>query len=170
MKEKSVIVESDRESVWDYPLPPRVEDFPKPIKILFDGKVIADSLDSKRVLEKGHPPVYYLPMQDINSILLKPASRRTWCEWKGQAKYFDVVVGNQISRNAAWFYPDPTPEYVEIAGYVAFYADKMEACFVGDERVEAQEGGFYGGWITSNIQGPFKGIPSGKVIPEPIDK
>ena len=170
MKEKSVIAESDRESVWDYPLPPRVEDFPKPIKILFDGKVIVDSLDSKRVLEKGHPPVYYLPMQDINSKLLKPASRRTWCEWKGQAKYFDVVVGNQISRNAAWFYPDPTPEFVEIAGYVAFYADKMEACFVGDERVEAQEGGFYGGWITSNIQGPFKGFPSGKVIPEPIDK
>jgi uncharacterized protein (DUF427 family) len=170
VNEKFVIAESESESAWDYPLPPKVEDFPKPIKILFDGKVIVDSLDSKRVLEKGHPPVYYLPMQDINSKLLKPASRRTWCEWKGQAKYFDVVVGNQISRNAAWFYPDPTPEFVEIAGYVAFYADKMEACFVGDERVEAQEGGFYGGWITSNIQGPFKGFPSGKVIPEPIDK
>ena len=157
MKEKSVIAESDRESVWDYPLPPRVEDFPKPIKIVFNGKVIADSLDAKRVLEKGHPPVYYLPMQDINAKLLKPTSRRTWCEWKGQAEYYDVVVGNQISRNAAWFYQDPTPEFIEIAGYAAFYADKMEACFVGDERVTAQGGGFYGGWITSSIKGTFKG-------------
>jgi uncharacterized protein (DUF427 family) len=162
VNEKSINAEEDRESVWDYPLPPKVEDFPQSVKIIFNDEIIADSLNTKRVLEKGHPPVYYLPVEDINSKLLKPSARRTWCEWKGQAKYYDVVVGNQISKNAAWFYPTPTPEFVEITGYVAFYADKMEACYVGDERVEAQGGGFYGGWITSNIQGPFKGFPSGR--------
>lgn len=162
MNEKPIDAKADVESVWDYPLPPKVEEFPQPIKIVFNGEIIADSLNSKRVLEKGHPPVYYLPMQDINSKLLKPSSKRTWCEWKGQAEYYDVIVGNQISINAAWYYPNPTPEFVELAGYVAFYANKVEGCFVGDERVEAQAGGFYGGWITSNIQGPFKGSPSSK--------
>ena len=162
MNEKPIDEKADVESVWDYPLPPKVEEFPQPIKIVFNGEIIADSLNSKRVLEKGHPPVYYLPMQDINSKLLKPSSKRTWCEWKGQAEYYDVIVGNQISINAAWYYPNPTPEFVELAGYVAFYANKVEGCFVGDERVEAQAGGFYGGWITSNIQGPFKGSPSSK--------
>jgi uncharacterized protein (DUF427 family) len=162
VNEKLIDKKADRESVWDYPLPPKVEDFPQSVKIAFRGEIIANSLNSKRVLEKGHPPVYYLPMRDVNSKWLKPSSRKTWCEWKGQAKYYDVVVGNHTSRNAAWFYPNPTPEFVEIAGYVAFYADKMEACFVGDETVEAQGGGFYGGWITSNIQGPFKGSPSSR--------
>lgn len=162
MNEKPIDEKADVESVWDYPLPPKVEEFPQPIKIVFNGEIIADSLNSKRVLEKGHPPVYYLPMQNINSKLLKPSSKRTWCEWKGQAEYYDVIVGNQISINAAWYYPNPTPEFVEIAGYVAFYANKVEGCFVSDERVEAQAGGFYGGWITSNIQGPFKGSPSSK--------
>jgi uncharacterized protein (DUF427 family) len=162
VNEKLIDAKADVESVWDYPLPPKVEEFPQPIKIVFNGEIIANSLNSKRVLEKGHPPVYYIPMQDINSKLLKPSSKRTWCEWKGQAEYYDVIVGNQISINAAWYYPNPTPEFVEIAGYVAFYANKMEGCFVGDERVEAQAGGFYGGWITSNIQGPFKGSPSSK--------
>jgi uncharacterized protein (DUF427 family) len=160
VNEKSKKEKTDREFVWDYPRPPKVEDFPQRIKIMFSTEIVADSINSKRVLEKGHPPVYYLPMEDINSKLLKLSSRRTWCEWKGEAKYYDVIVGNQVSGNAAWFYPTPTPEYVEIAGYVAFYADKMEACFVGDEHVEAQTGGFYGGWITSNIKGPFKGSPS----------
>jgi uncharacterized protein (DUF427 family) len=162
VNEKLIDKKADSESVWDYPLPPKVEDFPKLIKIVSNGEIIADSLNSKRVLEKGHPPVYYLPMQDINSKLLKPTFRRTWCEWKGKAKYYDVVVGDHISRNAAWFYPSPTPEFIEIADYVAFYADKMEACYVGDEHVEAQGGGFYGGWITSTIQGPFKGSPSSR--------
>ena len=101
MNEKSINEVGDRESVWDYPLPPKIEDFPRPVKIVFNGETIADSLNTKRVLEKGHPPVYYLPVEDINLKFLKPSSRRTWCEWKGQASYYDVVVGNQISRNAA---------------------------------------------------------------------
>ena len=162
MNENTIHTIGERESVWDYPLPPKIEDFSLSVKIVFNGEIIAESMNAKRVLEKGHPPVYYLPKQDINYKLLKPSSRRTWCEWKGQAKYYDVVVGNRVSRNAAWFYPDPTPEFIRIAGYAAFYAGKMEACFVGDERVEAQEGGFYGGWITSNIQGPFKRFSSGR--------
>lgn len=157
MNEKSINETVFRESVWDYPLPPKVEDFTIPIKIILNGEIVAESSNSKRVLEKGHPPVYYLPVQDINSTFLKSSPRKTWCEWKGEANYYDIVVGKQVSRNAAWFYPTPTPAFVEIAGYVAFYADKMEACFVGDERVKAQGGGFYGGWITSSIKGPFKG-------------
>lgn len=159
MGERTFAESTKRESVWAYPHPPAVEDVPQKIKIVFNGQIIVDSQHAKRVLETGHPPVYYIPMQDIKNEALHSSSRRTWCEWKGEARYFDVILGDLTARNAAWFYPHPVPEFAEIKDLVAFYADKMDACFVGDERVQAQEGGYYGGWITSNIDGPLKGSP-----------
>ena len=149
----------NRELVWDYPQTPRIEDVIQPIKIIFNGVTIADSLNAKRVLEKAHPPVYYLPLEEIKGKYLQASSQRTWCEWKGEAYYYDIVVGDTISKNAAWYYPNPAPDFDEIREYVAFYAGKMEACYVGEELVEPQAGDFYGGWITSTIEGPFKGGP-----------
>jgi uncharacterized protein (DUF427 family) len=146
-----------RESVWDYPRPPAVEDVSQRIKIVFNGQLIVDSQNAKRVLETSHPPTYYIPIEDIKPDILKPSSKGTYCEWKGEARYYDVVVGDLTAKNAAWFYPNPVSKYEEIKDYVAFYANKMEACYVGDERIKPQDGNFYGGWITSNLDGPFKG-------------
>jgi len=149
----------NQESVWDYPRPPKLEDCDKLIRIEFNGRDIARSDQSKRVLETSHPPVYYIPQADISMDYLKPRSDTSFCEWKGRASYFDVVVDQKKASKAAWCYSDPTERFKSIANYVAFYAHKMDACYVGDERVDAQKGGFYGGWITSDIVGPFKGEP-----------
>lgn len=148
-----------QESVGDYPRPPRLEDCAETIKVVVDGVVIAESTKSQRVLETSHPPVYYIPPADIRMELLKPADGRSWCEWKGTARYFDVTVGDRKIPNAAWAYPSPTQAFESIRDHVAFYPHLMDACFVGEEEVQAQAGGFYGGWITSNIVGPFKGEP-----------
>ena len=159
MNEKPTTHQPEHESVWDYPRPPAIEDFPLRIKIVFNGEIIVDSQNAKRVLETSHPPTYYIPLEDIKLEALKPAPERTLCEWKGEARIYDVVIGDRTAREAAWFYPNPNPDYVEVKEYVAFYPNKMDACYVGNERVEAQQGTFYGGWITSNIDGPFKGGP-----------
>lgn len=147
------------ESVWDYPRPPRLEHCDDRMRVVFNEQLIADSDDAKRVLETSHPPVYYIPQTDIQMEYLKKIAGTTYCEWKGQAHYFDVEVGNKKAQKAAWCYPDPTERFSSMANYLAFYAYKMEACFVGDEKVDAQQGGFYGGWITSDIVGPFKDQP-----------
>ena len=146
-----------RESVWDYPRPPRLEDFSGRIRIVFNGKTIVDTNRAKRVLETSHPPIYYIPPDDIDPECLKPASGESWCEWKGAARYFDVEIGDERAAKAAWYYPSPTEGFREIAGHVAFYPGPMDACYVNDELVQPQEGGFYGGWITSDVAGPFKG-------------
>jgi len=112
-----------------------------------------------RVLETSHPPTYYVPPEAVAPGSLGHPRRAGICEWKGRAVLFDVAAGRQLAQHAAWAYPDPTPDFAAIAGYVAFYAGAMEACFVGDARVEPQPGGFYGGWITPGIVGPFKGGP-----------
>jgi uncharacterized protein (DUF427 family) len=148
-----------QESVWDYPRPPRVEDSARHIRVLFSGVVIAETRCAKRVLETSHPPVYYIPPEDIRMEYLTPTDRTTWCEWKGQAAYYTVSVGDRQAANAGWFYPKPVPGYDAIQDHVAFYPSRMDACYVDGERVEAQAGGFYGGWITSEIVGPFKGEP-----------
>jgi uncharacterized protein (DUF427 family) len=150
---------SSRESVWDYPRHPVVEGVLQPVEVIFNSEVIASSRNAKSVLEKGHPPVYYIPLEDVKKQSLQDSSRRTWCEWKGDAFYFHVVVGDRISKNAAWYYPNPTPAFDEIKNYLAFYAGKMDACYVGGEIVKPQAGDFYGGWITNDIEGPFKGSP-----------
>lgn len=148
-----------QESVWDYPRPPRVEATSRRVRVVFGGVVIADTRRALRVLETSHPPAYYLPPDDIQMAYLTPTSRRSYCEFKGAAGYYTVQVGEQRAENAAWFYAHPAPGYEALAGYVAFYPGRMDVCYVDDERVTAQEGDFYGGWITSEIVGPFKGAP-----------
>ena len=150
---------SGRESVWDYPRPPRVEDSHRHVQVIFNGVVIADSLGAKRVLETSHPPTYYLPREDVRTEHFRPSSRRTVCEWKGQAVYYTIVVGERSAANAAWSYPEPTEPFASIRGHIAIYPHDMDACLVDGERAEPQPGGFYGGWVTSDVVGPFKGDP-----------
>ena len=146
-----------QESVWDYPRPPALVDSPKSIQIVFNGQVIAESNQTKRVLETSHPPVYYIPPGDIAMDCLTKAPGTSFCEWKGQAHYYSLTVGDQVAERVAWYYPTPTERFQPIAHYVAFYPSAMEACYVNGERVQAQAGDFYGGWVTADIVGPFKG-------------
>ena len=148
-----------QESVWNYPRPPRVEACPQRIRVVANSVTIADTMTARRVLETSHPPVYYIPPQDMRADCLALSDRRSFCEWKGEAHYYSVVVAGRKIEEAGWFYPDPTARFAGIKGHVAFYASKMDACYVDDELVQAQAGDFYGGWITSNIVGPFKGAP-----------
>ncbi len=147
------------ESVWDYPRPPRWEECSREIEVVFAGQRIAHSRNSIRVLETSHPPTYYIPPDDVVEGVLIPTDRITICEWKGGARYFHLLVDDYSVDKAAWSYPQPTEEFAEIRDYVSFYAHLMDACFVDGERVQAQQGGFYGGWITSHVAGPFKGVP-----------
>ncbi|MEM1251593.1 MAG: DUF427 domain-containing protein [Cyanobacteria bacterium P01_H01_bin.21] len=146
-----------QESVWDYPRPPALEDSSKRIKIVFNDTVIVDSQQTKRVLETSHPPVYYIPTADIAMDCLSEAAGTSFCEWKGRARYYTVTVGDRVAERVAWCYPTPTERFASIADYVAFYPSAMDTCYVDDEQVQAQTGDFYGGWITSDIVGPFKG-------------
>ena len=148
-----------QESVWDYPRPPRLEDSDRLVEVVFGGVKVADTTRAKRVLETSHPPVYYVPPEDIRMEHLQLAGGTSFCEWKGAARYYDLSVDGRTEPRAAWSYPDPVPAYASLRGYVAFYPSRMDECFVDGERVEAQEGDFYGGWITSDIVGPFKGAP-----------
>ncbi len=148
-----------QESVWDYPRPPRMEYVDRRIKIVFGDVTLAYTSRAKRVLETSHPPVYYIPSEDIRMEHLKPAEGTTFCEWKGRARYWDIETGERREERAAWSYPEPTPSFRDLKDYVAFYPSKMDACRVDGERVEAQEGDFYGGWITPEVVGPFKGAP-----------
>lgn len=148
-----------QESVWDYPRPPRVEPTARHVRIVLAGEVVADSTRTVRVLETSHPPVYYIPAEDVRTDLFDASERTSSCEFKGRAEYFCVRVGDVVRRNAAWSYPDPAPAFAAIAGHIAFYPGQMDECTVDGEVVRAQEGDFYGGWITSDIIGPFKGGP-----------
>jgi uncharacterized protein (DUF427 family) len=146
-----------QESVWDYPRPPRLEDSSDHIQILFNGITIVDTHRAKRVLETSHPPVYYIPPEDIKMEYVFPSSHSTFCEFKGQASYYTITVNGKSVPNGAWYYRNPSKGYEKLTNYVAFYPGKMDACYVNDEKVQAQESDFYGGWITSKIVGPFKG-------------
>jgi len=147
------------ESVWDYPRPPRVEASQKPVRVEFAGEVIAETTRAYRVLETSHPPVFYIPLEDVRGEFLRPSRRRTYCEFKGEAGYYDLVAGGREVREAAWYYPEPSARYEVLRDHVAFYPGRVDAAWVGDEQVTPQEGDFYGGWITSEIEGPFKGGP-----------
>jgi uncharacterized protein (DUF427 family) len=146
-----------QESVWDYPRPPRVEREPRRIRIDFAGETIVESSRALRVLETSHPPNIYVPFADVRDGVLAESSRNTVCEWKGVATYWDLAVGEQRSSAVAWSYPGPSRGFERLAGYVSFYPAPMDGCYLGDERVTPQPGGFYGGWITSDVVGPFKG-------------
>ena len=159
MKSQPVNPAPGQESVWEYPRPPRVESVAEPVRVIYNGKTIAETEQAKRVLETSHPPVYYIPPEDVRLDLLQKTSHTSFCEWKGSARYFNLEVeGEKVSR-AAWSYPDPAPGFELIKDHLAFYAGPMEACYVGEEKVTPQPGEFYGGWITSRIVGPFKGRP-----------
>ncbi|MDF3301481.1 DUF427 domain-containing protein [Streptomyces tropicalis] len=148
------------ESVWDYPRPPLLQPDDRRVRVECAGEVVADTSRALRVLETSHPPVFYLPPQDVRTELLRPAAgRRSWCEWKGAAVYWDLVVGDEVRQRAAWSYPRPEPRYADLADHLAFYVDAVDRCLVAGETVTAQEGDFYGGWITGEIRGPFKGGP-----------
>jgi uncharacterized protein (DUF427 family) len=139
--------------VWDYPRPPRVERSERPVKVIADGVVVAESTDALRVLETAGAPTIYVPLLHVKMRFLAPSpGRTTYCEWKGRASYFDIGT----ARRAAWMYPDPKSEYEMLRGYVSFYPAKVE-CYLGDERARPQPGRFYGGWVTDDIVGPFKG-------------
>ena len=150
---------SAKESVWDYPRPPRVETTNKRVRIIFNGETIAESRQAKRVLETSHPPVYYLPPEDVRQDFLQSSSRTSFCEFKGRAHYWTVRVGGREASNAAWSYPRPNRGYEAIRDHLAFYPSPMDACYVDKEQVQPQAGDFYGGWVTSDIEGPFKGGP-----------
>ena len=148
-----------QESVWDYPRPPRVEEVSRHIQVVFNGVTIADTHHAKRILETSHPPVYYIPPTDVRLEYLREEPGSSFCEWKGRACYYTVAVGARRAPRAAWSYPDPVRRYASIKDHLAFYAGPMDACTVDGEQVEPQPGGFYGGWITPDVVGPFKGGP-----------
>ncbi|MDI1464026.1 DUF427 domain-containing protein [Catellatospora sp. KI3] len=146
------------ESVWDYPRPPRVEHAPRHIVVTHAGQVVVDSRDAVRVLETSHPPVYYVPPGDVR-VPLRRLDHASFCEFKGAATYWDVTVGDEVVRRAAWSYERPAAGYEQLAGLLAFYPSKFDRCTVDGEPVTAQPGDFYGGWITADLVGPFKGAP-----------
>ncbi len=146
----------DQESVWDYPRPPRLETTSRHLRVSFAGITIAESRRAYRVLETSQPPAYYLDPADVHVEHLVVSTQRTFCEWKGLATYFDVVVNGEVAPGAVWTYPDPTAGFTEIRDHLAFYAQLLN-CSVDGEAVVANEGTFYGGWITSDVVGPFKG-------------
>jgi uncharacterized protein (DUF427 family) len=149
-----------QESVWDYPRPPRIERVSLPLRVEHAGRVVADAPGGWRILETSHPPVYYVAPEFTAAQALRPNARTSFCEFKGTARYWDLVEGERIVvADAGWSYPLPAPAYAALANHVAFYANRVDACYVGSERVAPQAGDFYGGWITSAVVGPFKGAP-----------
>ena len=148
-----------QESVWDYPRPPRVESEPRLVKIIFNGMAIAETGSALRVLETSHPPNIYVPLADVASGVLTPSDQRSVCEWKGAADYWDIGVGDRFAAAAAWSYPAPRPGFEALVDHLSFYPQLMDACYLGEELVTPQPGGFYGGWITNDVVGPFKGGP-----------
>jgi uncharacterized protein (DUF427 family) len=148
------------EHVWEYPRPPAVVPCERRVRVEFGGELLADSTRALRVLETSHPPTVYVPSADVRGDLLAASrARSTWCEFKGAARYLDATVGGRRVRAVAWTYPDPSPGYEALRDHIAFYPGRVDAAWMDDERVQAQEGDFYGGWITADLVGPFKGPP-----------
>jgi len=146
------------ENVQDYPRPPALEPVPHRLRVMLGGETVAETTRALRVLETHHAPTYYIPPDDVMAALIAVRGT-TFCEWKGRAAYFDVQSGDKMAARAAWSYSSPTGHFKALTGYLSFYASAMDACFVGEERVIPQPGGFYGGWVTANLQGRIKGAP-----------
>lgn len=155
---KPVRPAAGQESVWDYPRPPRLEPFAGSVTVELGGETIASTDHAWRVLETSHPPTYYLPREAFAEGVLRETSGSSWCEWKGQATYYDLLTDTRAAPRAAWSYLNPSPGFEPIAGAIAVMAALVDRCTVNGEEVVPQPGGFYGGWITSWIVGPFKGI------------
>jgi uncharacterized protein (DUF427 family) len=148
-----------QESVWDYPRPARLEPTSQHLVVELAGRVIAETRDGFRVLETSHPPGYYIPREDWADGVLRPTDGSSFCEWKGNAIYYDVVVGDRTVTRGAWGYPAPTPPFAALAHCVSVYPGQMDRCSVDGMLVTPQAGEFYGGWITDLVVGPFKGEP-----------
>ncbi len=151
-----------QESVWAYPRPPIAQPCQHHLKITHRGVTVAETRRGIRTLETSHPPSYYFPPSDVAPALLQRSSKRSFCEWKGVAVYFDLTVAGEILRDVAWAYPAPNPDFMILCDHIAFYAAPFDGCFVDEERVTPQPGGFYGGWVTDHVTGPFKGIPGSR--------
>lgn len=149
-------------SVWTYPRPAIAEPTRRHIRIEHRGVVLADTRDAVRTLETSHPPSYYLPPSAILLSALRRSGRGSFCEWKGNAIYYDVTIAGEVFPDVAWSYPAPTRAFASLRDHIAFYAAPFDGCFVDSERVVPQPGGFYGGWITSDLSGPFKGVPGSR--------
>lgn len=145
--------------MWDYPRPPRLEHVARRVAVRLGGELIVDTTDVVRVLETSHPPVYYLPIDAFADGALTDGEGTSFCEFKGAARYLDVRGGALVRPRAAWNYPDPSRGFEALADRVAIYPAAMDACTIDGETVRPQPGGFYGGWITDEIAGPFKGGP-----------
>ncbi|RZU30612.1 DUF427 domain-containing protein [Blastococcus saxobsidens] len=148
-----------QESVWDYPRPPSAEITSRRVEAVLGGRVIASTDRAVRVCETSHPPVYYVPADDVVPGVLERGQGSSWCEWKGTATYWDAVVDGVRHPSVAWSYEQPTAGYEHLRGAVAFYPSRLESATVDAQPVRAQAGDFYGGWITSDVVGPFKGEP-----------
>ena len=148
-----------QESAWDYPRPPRLEPTSSLVEVVLGGVVVARSTHALRVLETSHPPTYYIPVADFVEGSLVPAGGSSWCEWKGTARYVDVHGGGKVAERAGWHYPEPTAAFEQLKDHVAVYPGAVDRCLVDGEVVVPQPGGFYGGWVTSRVVGPFKGGP-----------
>ncbi len=152
------------ESVWDFPRPPEVQDVEEPLEVSFAGRTAARTERGRRVVETAGAPVYFFPPEDVDAAALRPSEiRATLCEWKGAAVYFDLVVGDRVSRQAAFAYPEPLDDlgqgYSRIAGWIAFYAGRVDRAMIGDAVAAPQPGGYYAGWVAPNLRGPIKGAP-----------
>jgi uncharacterized protein (DUF427 family) len=147
-----------QESVWDYPRPPRLEQDSRDVRVMLGDIEIARSSRAMRLLETASPPTFYLPPQDVRTEYLHKVSGTSICEWKGKAQYWSVQAGDQRVDRVAWSYPGAYAPYEAIRDWFCFYPSRVD-CFVNDQRVRAQPGDFYGGWITDEVKGPFKGDP-----------
>ncbi|MEM9068274.1 MAG: DUF427 domain-containing protein [Myxococcota bacterium] len=143
-----------QESVWDYPRPPVLVADDRRVRVVLGDQVVAETRRALKVLETSHPPTFYLPPDDVDASLLRQGQGASRCEWKGTATYWDVgdITG------AVWSYEAPFPEFAALKSHLAFYPSRF-ACFVDEHRVVPQPGGFYAGWITPDLAGPFKGNP-----------
>lgn len=159
MRPKRIEPGPGQQSVWDFPRPPALERVSVRLRVVLGGVTIAETTRGHRVCETSHAPAYYFPPTDVSPDALEPAPGASFCEWKGVASYFTVVGGGSRAERAAWSYPEPTAAFASLADHVAFYAGSMDACFVGDHEVTPMDGDFYGGWITPDLVGPFKGAP-----------
>jgi len=147
-----------QESIWDYPRPPALVADGRHVQVYLGDALVADTRRAFRLLETAGAPTFYLPPEDVESSLLAASDASSYCEWKGVARYWHVTDGKHEGRNAAWAYPDADARYAAIAGYLAFYLGALSG-YVDGEQAQPQPGGFYGGWVTSDVVGPFKGEP-----------
>lgn len=148
-----------QENVWDYPRPPKLEPLRRRIRVMLAGEAIVDTLDALRVLETGHAPGYYVPLEAVRKETLEPSARRSLCDWKGTARYYSLRVGDVVAADAAWTFDKPNEGYEALTGWVSFYPRSVDEAWVDGRRALAQPGAVFGGWVTSDIVGPFVGEP-----------